>query len=299
MANLRDIRRRIRSVKGMSKLTRAMHMVAISKMKKAQNSAALGIPYSDMLNDILTQVTAFSGSYRHPLMEKRESDRKLVLVVGSDRGLCGSLNSNLFRECANYDPDSTFFVALGSRAAQYLQKSGLNFIVDFSFGDPPSLSEARMICRFVTQFFLDDEIDSAEIIFSYFISTFKQTPFAWKFLPVGQFQEAFDSMPEAIKRTRPSLTLTAETIKDMGEFEFEPDPKTVYETLLLKSLDYQLLQILREVRASEHSARMVAMKQATDNAEEMTGKLELTHNNLRQASITKEILEIGAATLNS
>jgi F-type H+-transporting ATPase subunit gamma len=228
-------------------------------------------------------------------MEKRATDRRLVVVVSSDRGLCGALNTNLFRECAKYDPYETLFLAVGARAAQFLQKSGRNFIVDFSYGDPPTLSEARMICRFITQFFLDDEIDSADIVFSYFVSTFKQVPFTWKFLPVGLMQEGFDQMPESIRRTRPSLTTDLSSTKYLGEFDFEPDAHSVYESLLLRSLDYQLLQILREVRASEHSARMVAMKQATDNADEMIDKLELSHNNLRQASITKEILEISSA----
>lgn len=296
MPNLRDIRGRIKSVKSMSKLTRAMYMVSISKMKKSQYAAAYGIPYADMLNDILVQVTARSGSYQHALMQKRPTNRKLVIVVSTDRGLCGSLNTNLFRECAKYDPRETFFIAIGARAAQFLQKTGRNLIVDFPYSDPPTLPEARMICRFITQFFLDDEIDSADIIFSYFVSTFKQVPFKWKFLPVGLMQEGFDQMPESIRHTRPSLMVDQKSSQEYGEFDFEPDAHTIYESLLVRSLDYQLLQIFREVRASEHSARMVAMKQATDNADEMIEKLELTHNNLRQASITKELLEIGSAT---
>lgn len=296
MPNLRDIRRRIKSVKSMSKLTRAMYMVAISKMKKAQYAAAFGIPYADMLNDILMQATAHSGGYQHALRQRRPTNRKLVVVVSTDRGLCGSLNTNLFRECAKYDPKETFFIAIGARGAQFLQKTGRNLIVDFPYSDPPTLPEARMICRFITQFFLDDEIDSADIIFSYFVSTFKQVPFTWKFLPVGLVQDGFDQMPESIRRTRPSLTATPSSRQESGEFDFEPDAPTIYESLIVRSLDYQLLQIFREVRASEHSARMVAMKQATDNADDMIEKLDLTHNNLRQASITKELLEICSAT---
>jgi F-type H+-transporting ATPase subunit gamma len=251
-----------------------------------------------MLNGILTQVTARTGAYQHGLMERRATDRKMVVVVSTDRGLCGALNTNVFRECAKYDPDETFFVAVGARAAQFLQKTNRNFIVDFSYGDPPNLSEARSICRLITQFFLDDEIDSVDIIFSYFVSTFRQVPFSWKFLPVGQAQEGFDQMPESIRHTRPSLSASPEAARELGELDFEPDAASVCESLLLRSLDYQLLQIMREVRASEHSARMVAMKQATDNADEMIGKLELSHNNLRQASITKELLEISGAAMS-
>ncbi|MCU0857378.1 MAG: ATP synthase F1 subunit gamma [Pontiellaceae bacterium] len=293
MANLRDIRRRIKSIRSMAKITKAMQMVSISKMKRAQYAATFGIPYADMLNDILTQVTRYVGMYRHGLMEKREGDRKLVILVGTDRGLCGSLNTNIFREIVKYDRDTTLFVALGAKAAQYVQKSGRMLVVDFNYSDPPKLSEARMVCRFVTQLFLDDEIDSADIVFSDYVSTFKQVPLTWRFLPVGQEQEFFDTLPEALKRTK--MEEAEKETNGIGEFEFEPDVNTVYESLLLRSLDYQLLQIMREVRASEHSARMVSMKQATDNAKEMNDRLQLVHNNLRQASITKELLEIGSA----
>jgi len=293
MANLRDIRRRIKSIHSMAKITKAMQMVSISKMKHAQQSALLGIPYADMLNDILTQVTQYVGTYQHGLMEKRDGDRKLIILVGTDRGLCGSLNSNIFREVTKYDRDTTLFVTIGAKAAQFVQKSGRLLIVDFNYSDQPKLSEARMVCRFVAQLFLDDEIDSADIVFSDYVSTFKQIPLTWRFLPAGQQQEFFDLMPEALKRTK--VEATQNSVKGIGEFEFEPDVHTVYESLLLRSLDYQLLQIMREVRASEHSARMVSMKQATDNARDINNGLQLVHNNLRQASITKELLEIGSA----
>ena len=293
MANLRDIRRRIKSIRSMAKITKAMQMVSISKMKRAQQAALYGIPYADMLNDILTQVTQYVGAYQHGLMVKRPSDRKLIILVGTDRGLCGSLNTNIFREAAKYDRDTTLFVTLGAKAAQFVQKTGRLLIVDFDYSDQPKLSEARMVCRFVAQLFLDDEIDSADIVFSDYISTFKQVPLTWRFLPVGQAQEFFDQMPEALKRTK--IAEMQKSVKDIGEFDFEPDVNTVYESLLLRSLDYQLLQIMREVRASEHSARMVSMKQATDNARDMNTRLQLIHNNLRQASITKELLEIGSA----
>ncbi|MGE4488437.1 MAG: ATP synthase F1 subunit gamma [Kiritimatiellales bacterium] len=294
MANLRDIRRRIKAIQSMAKITKAMQMVAISKMKRAQNAATYGIPYADMLSDILMQVTQHIGTYQHGLMEKRTGSLKLVILVSTDRGLCGSLNTNVFREVAKYDSDTTLFVTIGTKAAQFIQRTGRQLIVDFDYGDPPQLSEARMVCRFVTQLFLDEEIDSAEIIFSDYISTFKQEPLIWHFLPVGQTQESFDQMPDSLKRAK-----TAEAqngIRGISEFEFEPNVNTVYESLLLRSLDYQLLQIMREVRASEHSARMVSMKQATDNARDMDARLQLVHNNLRQASITNELLELSSSS---
>ncbi len=293
MANLRDIRSRIKAIKSMAKITKAMQMVSISKMKRAQQAALLGIPYADMLNEILTQASQHVGAYQHGLMENRNGTRKLIILVGTDRGLCGSLNSNIFREVAKYDRDTTLFVTIGAKAAQFVQKTGRLLIVDFNYSDQPKLSEARMVGRFVTQLFMDDEIDSADIVFSDYISTFKQVPLTWRFLPAGQSQEFFDLMPETLKRTK--LAEIQNGVKDIAEFDFEPDVGTVCESLLLRSLDYQLLQIMREVRASEHSARMVSMKQATDNARDMNNALQLVHNNLRQASITKELLEIGSA----
>lgn len=293
MANLRDIRQRIKAIRSMAKITQAMQMVAISKMKRAQNAATYGIPYADMLNDILTQVTQHVGTYQHGLMEKREGSSRLVILVSTDRGLCGSLNTNVFREVIKYDRDTTLFVTLGNKAAQFIQRTGRELIVDFDYSDPPRLSEARMVCRFVAQLFLDEEINSAEIIFSDYISTFKQEPLTWHFLPAGLSQDSFDRMPESLKRTK--LAEMQNGIKGIAEFDFEPDVNTVYESLLLRSLDYQLLQIMREVRASEHSARMVSMKQATDNARDMNDKLQLVHNNLRQAAITNELLELGSA----
>jgi len=293
MANLRDIRQHIKAIRSMAKITQAMQMVAISKMKRAQQAAVYGIPYADMLNDILTQVTQHVGAYQHGLMEKRPGDRKLVILVSTDRGLCGSLNSNVFREVVKYDRETTLFVTIGAKAAQFIQRTGRQLIVDFDYSDPPQLSEARMVCRFVSQLFLDEEVDGADIIFSDYISTFKQEPLQWHFLPAGQSQESFDRMPESLKRTK--IAEMQNSVKDIAEFDFEPDVNTVYESLLLRSLDYQLLQIMREVRASEHSARMVSMKQATDNAGEMDSKLQLIHNNLRQAAITNELLELGSA----
>lgn len=277
----------------MAKITKAMQMVAISKMKRAQDAATLGIPYADMLTDILAQVTRHVGDYQHGLMEKREGGLKMVILVSTDRGLCGSLNTNVFREVAKYDRDTTLFIAIGAKAAKFIQRTGRELIVDFDYGDPPLLSEARMVCRFVAQLFLDEEINSAEIIFSDYISTFKQEPLTWHFLPVGQTQESFERMPDSLKRTK--MEKEEAGVKGIAEFEFEPDVNSVYESLLLRSLDYQLLQILREVRASEHSARMVSMKQATDNAFDMDDKLQLVHNNLRQAAITNELLELNSA----
>jgi F-type H+-transporting ATPase subunit gamma len=278
----------------MAKITRAMQMVSISKMKRAQQAALFGIPYADMLNDILAQVTQYTGMYQHGLMQRRNGGSKLVILVGTDRGLCGSLNTNVFREVVKYDRDTTLFITLGARAAQFVQKTGRMLVVDFSYSDTPKLSEARMVCRFVAQLFMDDEIDSADIVFSDYVSTFKQVPLTWSFLPAGQKQEYFDMMPEALRHTRSEEL--RRNAKDIAEFEFEPDAGTVYESLLLRSLDYQLLQIMREVRASEHSARMVSMKKASDSAREIESKLQLVHNNLRQASITTELLEIGSAS---
>ena len=139
-----------------------------------------------------------------------------------------------------------------------------------------------------------------DVVFSYFVSTFKQLPSIWKFLPAGQPQEGYEQLPASILNSRPSLKPDSDMLQNnCVELQFEPDAHSVYESLLFKSLDYQLLQIMRETRASVHSARMVAMKNATDNADQMIADLELSHNNLRQAAITKDILEISSAAVTA
>lgn len=293
MPNPRELRRRIQSVRSTAQITQTMQMVAASKMQKAQQSAIFGTLYAQKLAELLADVTRRAGDYRHGVMASRPVEYRGVVLISSDRGLCGSLNNNLFRLTAQYDPQTTFFVAVGRKAAQFARRTQRTLVGELAFGDPPSLGEARLICRFICQLYLDRDVDAVDILFNDFVSTLKLYPTIAPFLPVGRQADA-PSDPE--DRT-PHTAIHAPTADcpDDGGLLFEPAVGTLYESLLLRSLDHQVLQILRDARASEHSARMVAMKSATDNAREMIDRLSLEYNKLRQGNITRELLEISGA----
>jgi F-type H+-transporting ATPase subunit gamma len=293
MPNLRELRQRVRSIRSTAQITQTMQMVAASKMLKAQQSAVNGMVYARHLADLLADVSRNTRDYRHGLMERRPVEYRAVVLISSDRGLCGSLNNNLFRMAAQYDPQTTFFVAVGRKATQFVQRSRRTLAGDLTFGDPPRLGEARLICRLICQLFLDGDVDEVDILFNDFISTLKQDSATAHFLPVGRPGDRRANPKGLIARAQ--VQGQARSGADAGDPVFEPAVSVLYESLLLRSLDYQIFQILRVARASEHSARMVAMKSATDNAREMIDRLSLEYNKLRQSGITRELLEIGSA----
>lgn len=297
MPSVRDIRRRIKSVKSTAQITRAMQMVAASRMRKAQNAATAGEPYAQLINEVLVQLAAHGGTSRHPLMETREVRRKGVVLVSTDRGLCGALNGNLFREALAYKPENTFFVAVGRKAAQFLHRTRRFLIAEFTYLDPPQFADARTISRFVQDIFLEGEVDDVDILYNDFVSTMVQTVTAFNFLPVGQITEHSASMHGARDHAPLSVPETAPCIETEVEFLYEPNALEVFEALLPHSLNFHMYHILLEARASEHSARMVAMKTATDNAQELIKDLTLEYNKMRQAAITTELLEITAAAM--
>jgi F-type H+-transporting ATPase subunit gamma len=242
---------------------------------------------------MLADVTHHTGGYRHGVMIERPVEYRGVVLIGSDRGLCGSLNGNLFRLAMQYDPQTTFFVAVGRKAAQFVQRTNRMLAGELTFGDPPNLSEARLICRFLCHLYLDGDVDEVDILFNDFISTLKQIPTNAPFLPVNR-QADIQSDPQDLT-PHTSIHMANPDCPDAGDLVFEPAVSVLYESLLLRSLDHQILQVLRDARASEHSARMVAMKSATDNARAMIDRLSLEYNKLRQGNITRELLEIGSA----
>jgi F-type H+-transporting ATPase subunit gamma len=290
MPSTRDIRRRIKSVKNTAQITKAMQMVAAAKMRKAQQAALVGRPYAELMNVILAEAGPRIASFKHPLMEIRAVRKRAVIVVSSDRGLCGGLNSNLFREAAKLDKNTTVFVTAGRKASQYIARTKRNLAAEFTYKDAPTFAEARAISKFVQDLYLKGEVDSVDILFTQFISTLVQQPKAVPFLPVGK-----------IKAVTAGVGAQEQELQSAGPrvdtFEFEPDEKTVLGELLPHSLNFQMHQILLEAKASEQSARMVAMKNATDNAKQIIKDLTLEYNKLRQANITKELLEITTAQM--
>lgn len=289
MPSTRDIRRRIKSVKNTAQITKAMQMVAASKMRKAQQAALAGRPYATLMNEVLSEVTFNAGDFKHPLMEAREVKRSGVIVVSSDKGLCGALNSNLMREAARFDKDMTLYVTAGRKGAQFIARTKRQLAAEFSYKDAPLFSEARAISRFAQDLFLKGEVDRVDIVFTNFISTLNQHPEVRPFLPVGEIKGIEVGVEGEMK--------DAALLKGATEFLFEPSADKVFGALLPHYLNFQVYQVLLEAKASEHSSRMVAMKNATDNAKQLIKDLTLEYNKLRQANITKELLEITSAAM--
>jgi F-type H+-transporting ATPase subunit gamma len=289
MPSTRDIRRRIKSVRNTAQITKAMQMVAAAKMRKAQQAALVGRPYAGLLNEIMAEAAGRTIGFQHPLMQARPVVKRAVILVSTDRGLCGGLNSNLFREASKLDAQTTVFITAGKKAAQFIARTRRNLAGEFTYKDAPTFAEARAISKFAQQMFLKGEVDAVDIVFPRFINTLTQQPETISFLPIGRLAAVTTGV------NAPAQELATATRTDV--FEFEPDEETVLGELLPHSLNFKLHQILLETKASEQSARMVAMKNATDNAKQIIKDLTLEYNKLRQANITKELLEITTAQM--
>ena len=282
MSSPRDLRRRIRSISSTAQITRAMQMVAASKMRKAQLAALAGRPFVQVLYRIQREATTRMRDFSHPLLEHREVRRTAIILIGADKGLCGALNSNLFRMAADFDVPSTLFITAGRRAAQFIARTKRQLVAEFVYGDTPQFSEARAIAAFARSLFLKGEVDQVQIIATRFVNTLTQHPLCLEFLPVGE-----------IKAMRiPGVRSEEDLAADTTESVFEPSPEFVLSYLLSHYLDIYIYQVLLNAKASEQSARMVSMKNATDSAEGLIKDLRLEYNKLRQGNITKELLEI-------
>ncbi|MBI3414755.1 MAG: ATP synthase F1 subunit gamma [Verrucomicrobia bacterium] len=290
MPSTRDIRRRIKSVKNTAQITKAMQMVASSKMRKAQLAALAGRPYATLMNDVLAAVSEGAGDFSHPLLEKRNGgNKRAVILVSTDKGLCGALNSNLLREAGKFDKDTTFYICAGKKGAQFIHRTKRNLAAEFSYKDNPQFAEARAISKFAQDLFLKGEVDRVDVLYTNFINTLSQKPEARQLLPIGKIH--------AVEADVQGHGGGGELKKPDVEYLFEPDAAGVLGNLLPHYLNFQVFQFLLEAKASEHSSRMVAMKNATDNAKQLVKDLTLEYNKLRQANITKELLEITTAQM--
>ncbi len=282
MHSLHDLRRRIRSISSTAQITKAMQMVAASKMRKAQVTVLAGRPFARLLYRIQREATAHAVDFRHPLLELREVHKQAVILIGADKGLCGALNNNLFRLAAQFDPASTIFIAAGKKAAQFVVHTGRQLAAEFVYGDEPKFSEAQAIASFARDLFLKREVDQVRIVATEFVNTLTQRPIKLDFLPVGE-----------IKGLKiPGADSEEKSPADSRETVFEPGPEAVLGYLLSHYLNIYVYQVLLNSKASEQSARMVSMKNATDNADHLIKHLNLEYNNLRQGNITRELLEI-------
>jgi F-type H+-transporting ATPase subunit gamma len=290
MPSTRDIRRRIKSVKNTAQITKAMQMVAAAKMRKAQQSALAGRPYAALMNEVLAEVTKNSTEFSHPLLERRGGARRAVILVSTDKGLCGSLNTNLFREASKFDRATAVFITAGRKAALFASRTKRQLVAEFTFKDVPLFSEARAVSRFAQDLFAKGDVDAVDILFTRFVSTLVQKPETATLLPVGEITGVAAGLH--------SHASHEPLVGGATEFLFEPSAEQVLGALLPHYLNFKEYQILLEAKASEQSARMVAMKSATDNANQLIKDLTLEYNKLRQANITKELLEISSAAMS-
>jgi len=291
MASLRDIRRRIRSVKNTRQITKALELVAASKMKKAQQGATAGRPYALLMGEMLAAVAGRVEESQHPFLTRREVKVRGIILVTSDMGLAGALNTNLFKLVTDEVKGPAKFAVIGRKGAQFLARTKRDLLADFHINDRVPFADVRTVAEFMVKQYLDGVVDTVEVIYPRFKNTLVQIPTLIPLLPL-------ENLGEAIAELRGEGD-EATAKADEREILFEPDAASVLEALLPLYINRGLYQFVLNAKASEHSSRMVAMKTAKDNATKLIGDLSLEYNKARQAGITQEILEIAAASFSS
>lgn len=303
MAGIKEIRTKIKSVQNTSKITKAMEMVAASKMRKAQERMRAGRPYADKVRQIATHLMQAHPDYSHPYTEERPHLGAVgIVVVSTDKGLCGGLNTNILRlvlarlrefEQQNINVQVT---ALGSKAAQTMARIGANLVSqEVQLGDEPNLERLIGAIKVQLDDFVAGKVDAVYLATSRFINTMKQDPTFIRLLPLPSGLED----PFQVEAEDENLAADAVKSPYQWDYIYEPDSKTVIDELLHRYVEGLVYQAVAENMASEQSARMVAMKAASDNAKKVIDELQLVYNKTRQAAITKEISEIvgGAAAV--
>ena len=296
MAGTKEIRLKIKSVQNTRKITKAMEMVAASKMKKAQERMRRGRPYAQRLLDITMHAARANTEYKHPLLTRRETVKRVgVVVITTDKGLCGGLNTNLLRLVLNQHKEwltqgiEAEYCTIGSKGLSFVNRMGGKIVSQVTnYGDHPALERLIGPVKMLIDGFLEGRLDEVHIFSTRFINTMKQEPTHAPMIPIPQ---------EWVLPT--GQVMKAEVGEGNWDFLYEPDPKSVLDELLVRYLETVVYQAATDNIASEQSARMVAMKAASDNARNIIDELQLVYNKSRQASITKELSEIvgGAAAV--
>jgi F-type H+-transporting ATPase subunit gamma len=288
VATLREIRRRVTSVKSTQKITKAMKMVAAAKLRRAQDALISTRPYARKMNELLRHLVTKVDPSVHPLLQEREVKRVVLIVVSGDRGMCGAFNGNIIKaaveylntQCSNFlkEPNGVRVVTVGKKATDYFSKRNYNLYAKHVsiFGDL-HIGHARMIIQQLTEDYLKGEFDKVEIIYNEFKSVIQQRVVVEQILPIP---------PEQIQKTKDLHALA------QVEYIYEPSSKDILNVLLPKHLNFLMWRVLLESSTAEEGARMTAMNNATENAKELIRDLTLSYNKARQASITKELLEI-------
>jgi len=294
VASTRDIRRRIKSVKNTRQITKAMELVAASKMKKAQQMALAGRAYADLMAQMLGALADRVEETQHPFLARREVKTRGILLVTTDKGLAGPLNANLFKLVTEIKTPAKY-VVIGRKGAQFLARTHRDLIADFQVSDKVTFSEVKVVAEFLVKQFLDGVVDTVEIIYPRFKNTLVQIPTVLPLLPLTSVKDVVADLRSDAGHGAAPAAPAATT----NQMLFEPNASSVLEALLPLYINREIYQQVLDAKASEHSARMVAMKTAKDNATKLLGDLTLEYNKARQAGITQEILEIAAAQFAS
>jgi len=289
MSGMKEIRSKIKSVQNTRKITKAMEMVAASKMRKAQDRMRAARPYADKVRNICANLSKANPEYRHEYMVAREEVKNVgVIVVTTDKGLCGGLNTNVLRLVTNKLQDlngknvKAKATAIGSKGLGFLNRAGVPVSSKVTqLGDIPHMEALIGAIKVQLDAYIAGEVDAVYLAYTKFINTMKQEPVLEQLLPLG------------------GSKLEADEDSTSWDYLYEPDPKAVIDYLLTRYIEALVYQAVAENMASEQSARMVAMKAASDNAKNVISELQLTYNKARQAAITKELAEIvgGAAAV--
>ncbi|MEO6002802.1 MAG: ATP synthase F1 subunit gamma [Opitutus sp.] len=289
MASTRDIRRRIKSVKNTRQITKAMELVAASKMKKAQQAALAGRHYAQLMAEMLAALASRVEESQHPFLAKRTVKTRGIILITSDKGLAGPLNANLFKVVTDIKTPAKYAV-IGRKGAQFIARTHRQLLADFPANDRIRFADIRVVAEFMVKQFLEGSVDTVEVLWPRFRNTLVQVPTLMTLLPLTSVSDVIaDLRNDAGHTTAPASKPTD------SQMVFEPDAATVLDALLPLYVNREVYQHALDAKASEHSARMVAMKTAKDNAAKLLGDLTLEYNKARQAGITQEILEIAAA----
>ncbi len=292
MASGKELRTKIKSVENTKKITKAMEMISVSKMRKAQERMRAARPYSDKVRNIATNLGKANPEYVHPFMKMHDAKAIGYIVVSTDKGLCGGLNTNLFRAVtlklrdAQTAGKSPLSVAIGGKGLGFLGRLGAKVVSHVThLGDKPHLEKLIGPVKVLLDAYVKGEVAAVYVCYNKFVSTMKQDPVVEQLLPLSA-----EKMEEESK---------ASGSQPSWDYIYEPDPQTVIDELLVRYAEAMVFQAVAENMASEHAARMVAMKAATDNAGNVIAELKLIYNKTRQAAITKELSEIvaGAAAV--
>lgn len=282
MASLRDIRRRIRGIRNTAQITKAMELVAASRMRRAQQRVVAARPYAATMRTFIAELSAVAAGQGadelHPLLEQREVDTVGIILLTTDRGLCGALNANTIRRASELILEQTHAVELltiGRKGQDFMARRGYKIFASVTgLGDRPSYDQVIPIARNVMDSFMERRMDVCYLVYPEFVSTLTQRPKVQRILPIAA---AGDAPAQRV------------------DYIFEPDPRTILEQLLPRYVEVLIYEAILEMQASEQSARMVAMRNANQNAQDLIKDLTLVYNKTRQAAITREVTEIAAA----